>query len=391
MLEAQAKLLQRAIGLDAEFAEAWAELAHVHARYIDRGFDTSAQRRAQADAAIAQAMRLAPDSPEVIRRLGDYAADAYNDDARAHAQYSRLAKMQPNDASVHLALAESAWAQRQWKDAIASARQAAALDPANRGAFSRLSRYLSFARRWDELLAEQNRWLKLRPDNLTVGLQLAYSHFWARGDTEPGKRFFAGLTAEQARTSEMIDHRKQWDFLTGDIAHYLELDRLMPDHPDLVAADNPERFAFAIVSAMAYLGADDRPGAVARLGNLPVEARAQLERQTTNPQAWTSVGLAEALLGNREDAMHAGHRAVELKPDQLAWAVNLAIAKAWVGDRDGAIADLARLLRQPANSLIVLGPLNVHQLKASPVMAPLKSDPRFQALLNDPKNNAPLF
>jgi hypothetical protein len=30
-------------------------------------------------------------------------------------------------------------------------------------------------------------------------------------------------------------------------------------------------------------------------------------------------------------------------------------------------------------------------MKQCPVYAPLRGDPRFEALLNDPKNNAPLF
>ena len=53
-------------------------------------------------------------------------------------------------------------------------------------------------------------------------------------------------------------------------------------------------------------------------------------------------------------------------------------------NRYGAITELTELLRSPSA-------VNVHELKVMPVYFNLRGDPRFQALLNDPKNNAPLF
>jgi len=35
--------------------------------------------------------------------------------------------------------------------------------------------------------------------------------------------------------------------------------------------------------------------------------------------------------------------------------------------------------------------LNVHAMRHHPYFFPRQGDPRFEALLNDPKNNAPLF
>ena len=48
----------------------------------------------------------------------------------------------------------------------------------------------------------------------------------------------------------------------------------------------------------------------------------------------------------------------------------------------------ARLLRIPCSEWDIL---NVRVMRRHPLFFPLQGDPRFEALLNDPKNNAPLF
>jgi hypothetical protein len=61
---------------------------------------------------------------------------------------------------------------------------------------------------------------------------------------------------------------------------------------------------------------------------------------------------------------------------------------AWTGDKEGAIAEYARFLRMPVSPSLNS---NVNVVRHSPSLFPLHGDPRFEALLNDPKNNAPLF
>jgi hypothetical protein len=55
-----------------------------------------------------------------------------------------------------------------------------------------------------------------------------------------------------------------------------------------------------------------------------------------------------------------------------------------VGEKDRAIAELKALLQVPRQA-------NVHELRVLPVFQNRRGDPRFEALLADPKNHAPLF
>ena len=73
--------------------------------------------------------------------------------------------------------------------------------------------------------------------------------------------------------------------------------------------------------------------------------------------------------------------------DALEGSRNLAQAAeifAWTGEKDRAIALLTHVLQGPA-------PAPVRALRENPALAPLHGDPRFEALLNDPKNSAPLL
>jgi len=104
------------------------------------------------------------------------------------------------------------------------------------------------------------------------------------------------------------------------------------------------------------------------------------------------VGLSGgyALLGDRTQALRAAQKAMELVPESTdavagpTYSENLASCLAYLGDKDRALAELARLLRTPYGE-------NIYVAKYSPTWFPLHGDPRFEALVDDPKNNAPLF
>src|SRR5262249_505069 len=96
--------------------------------------------------------------------------------------------------------------------------------------------------------------------------------------------------------------------------------------------------------------------------------------------AWCVLGLIDAGLGRREEALREGRHAVELLPtekDALGGPVMikyLAMIAAWIGDKDLACEQLALALRPP--SVISYG-----QLKLLPFWDPLRGDPRFEKIV----------
>ena len=95
---------------------------------------------------------------------------------------------------------------------------------------------------------------------------------------------------------------------------------------------------------------------------------------------WCVLGLIDAALGRKEEALREGRHAVELLPvekDALrgpAVIKYLAMIAAWVGDKDLACQQLAMIARPPS-------PVTYGQLKLMPFWDPLRGDPRFEQIV----------
>ena len=94
------------------------------------------------------------------------------------------------------------------------------------------------------------------------------------------------------------------------------------------------------------------------------------------------LGLIDAALGRKEEALREGRRAVELIPmekDALAGSEMirfLAIIAAWVGEKNLACEQLAIAIHFPD-----FPPLSYGQLKLMPWWDPLRGDPCFEEIV----------
>jgi len=133
-------------------------------------------------------------------------------------------------------------------------------------------------------------------------------------------------------------------------------------------------------------------GFIARLANNEVEAQMKFAAARTEQQkiveaqidfgpAWCALGVIDAALGNKEDALREGRRAMELLPREKDAHLGkhivayFAVIAAWTGEHDLACQQLATLVGPP--DLIYYG-----VLKLSPVWDPLRSDPCFEKIIN---------
>jgi tetratricopeptide (TPR) repeat protein len=164
-----------------------------------------------------------------------------------------------------------------------------------------------------------------------------------------------------------------------------------------------ERDSTAIKAALAALGnntfgdnatqfsAKFGEGLLARMTNNEAKARAAftaarsqqekvVQAQENYAPALCILGLIDAGLGRKEEALSEGRRAVELLPvakdstngaDMIQYS---AIIAAWVGEKDLACQQLATAIRLPNT-------LSYGRLKMLPWWDPLRGDPRFEKII----------
>ncbi len=117
-------------------------------------------------------------------------------------------------------------------------------------------------------------------------------------------------------------------------------------------------------------------------------ARAEMEKivseQPDYAEALCMLGVIDAGLGRKEEALTEGRRAVELLPltrDAMTGAelmTFLAIIYAWTGEKDLALKELTSLLEIPSH-------LSYGQLRLHPYWDPLRGDPRFEKIVEESK------
>jgi serine/threonine-protein kinase len=114
------------------------------------------------------------------------------------------------------------------------------------------------------------------------------------------------------------------------------------------------------------------------------EMEAVLQKQPDYPEALSALGMIDAALGRKEDAIREGRRAVELLPvtkDVMTGSEllrNLAIIYAWTGEKQLALDQIAAALQGP-------GHITYGQLRLHPWWDAIRDEPRFNELVEEAK------
>ncbi len=374
--------LEDAVRLDPNFAAAWAELGSLRAFAHFNG--RPKEQPNMAKVAIDTAARLAPDDPAVIEGLGDYYYYEYRDYTRATEQYLRLAVIRPNDPAMYFSLGLIQRRQGRLADAIPNFRRAAKLDPTNLSYVGNFMGSLLAARLYDEAEAIARKYHEENPSNLEVAWGLCLVAFNARGSTEE-IHAFAKLAVEPSQRTKHLYFQSGLAALCGDWDEVVRLDRLQRYYE--ADAQNP-RWNQDMVTAEVFAESGDMAAARARATEAMNLMKADLARLPDDSVLFADMSLAHALLGEKDEALLCAQKSAELMPESRdaivgpSNSLTCALGFAWLGEKDRALAELERLLHVPWGTTL-------YPTRAA--WKPLRDDPRFKALVSDPKSNDPLL
>jgi serine/threonine-protein kinase len=373
-----ADLLNQAVAHDSSFFQAYCLVSHTHDLLYFFGFDRTPARLALAESAIQAAFRLRPDSGEAHLARAENLYRGYLDYDRALAEVELARQTLPNDPMVFELKGYIERRQGKQQQALQSLERAVDLDPRNfftlqqiAGTYGRLRRYADEATMLERALA-------IKPDDLDTKVARALIEVDWKADTRPLHRLIDEVRAKNpADVENVADAWLICALFERDataVKTALNASGENPLSDDVIQFNRP--FIEGLIARMT--NDTDRARDTFTAARAAQEKVVQVQPNYGPPLC--VLGLIDAALGRKEDALHEGRRAVELLPVEKD-AINgarmisyLAMIAAWVGDKNLACEQLAIAIHPP--STVTYG-----QLKLLPFWDPLRGEPCFEKIV----------
>jgi adenylate cyclase len=381
--------LDQAVARDPSFFDAYCQLATAHGSLYSLNIDRTPARFALAAAAAEAAGRLRPDAGETHLARARNLYYGPRDYKAALAELEVAGRTLPNDPQV--AELKGYIKRRQGRDeeAIRDLERAIELDPRNAAILGQVAISYHNNRRYAEERSAFNRILLFTPNDAFAQEQRAYVDFEEKADSRPYHEVLDSIRRTNPAAIPTI--AADWLYCAlaeHDAAAATDASVALGEDPVLLGWADNIRFSRPFVQ-----------GVIARMSNDPAKARTAftaaraeqekiLQAQPDDPAALCVLGLIDAALGRKDDALREGRRAVELLPIEkdakhgIAMNKYLAMIAAWIGEKNLACQQLAIAVSQPND-------LGYGQLKLMPFWDPLRGDPCFEKIVASlaPKDN----
>jgi TolB-like protein/Tfp pilus assembly protein PilF len=368
------QLFEKATKLDPNFAGAFAALAWIHDwNYHD--FDPTPARKEKARAAAEEALRLQPNLPEAHLAMGFYYYYCERNYQAALNEFAIAKQSLPNSADVYLAIGAIERRQGKWKESTANLERAASLSPKDAWVLQNLGSNYYATRNFEAADKVYDRAIEAAPGSFAARAEKAKLAVDWKGDLSLMEKALTQVPAGADPDGLVTFARMQLLLLQRKFNDALAVLKQSPQDPSHY--DKPrELFEGAI-----YTFLNDKEKALSAFERARPIAEKALREGPDDASRHVTLGLILAGLGKKEAAIVEGKRAMDLLPesqdalDGPKMTVALAQIYAWTGESDQALQLLDRSLNTPNG-------ITVAFLRLDPIWEPLRSDPRFQALID---------
>ncbi|PYJ46553.1 MAG: hypothetical protein DME85_10120 [Verrucomicrobia bacterium] len=374
------QLFERAIELDPNFALAMARYSQLES-WILHNNERTVERRQKARTLANRALQLQPELPEAHLALGFSYYYGDNNFAAALKEFEIAQRGLPNESEVYLAIGAIQRRQGKWSESRASLEKAVSLNPKDMWSLQNLSFNYAMLRNYDAAIKTIDRALAVDPtalEPLEVKSKLAIA---GSGDFSFAEKAFESVKSLPLTTEQKIK-------VAGGRANVFLLERRYNE--GLQTAEGLPDDGLAILSGglctkyyligFARKSLHDDNGARAAFLKAKSAAEQQLKRSPDAADLHIQLAKVLAYLGERDSALAEAQRATELQPESKdafggpEITAGVAEMYAILGESDRAIEILDGLLSRPSS-------ITLQILNLNPIWDPLRSDPRFQALL----------
>jgi tetratricopeptide (TPR) repeat protein len=296
--------------------------------------------------------------------------------ARAEVELAR--RTLPNDPLVFELAGFIDRRQGRWGDSTRNFEQEIERDPRNVYILQQIALSHQLLRRYPEMAAVLDRALAITPADVDTRVRRAEIEFDKNANPRPLHDTIDAILAENPASAPTL--ADAWLLLA-----LCQRDTAAAERAMVALNNNAVRIDALLLNRAVIEGLVARvrgDAAAARQAFLAARAQQQqaVDAQPDYGPAVCILGLIDAGLENKEDALREGQRAMELLPVERD-AINgphivefFSIICAWIGENDLAFEYLERATRLP-------GWFNYGHLKLHPCWDPIRKDPRFEQIV----------
>jgi TolB-like protein/Tfp pilus assembly protein PilF len=367
------QLFEKATRLDPNFAGAFAALAWVE-DWIYHTFDPTPARKAKAQAAAEEALRSEPDLPEAHLASGFYHYYCERDYQRALDEFAIARKSLPNSADVYLAIGAIQRRQGKWAESTANMEKAASLSPKDAFLLMNLADNYGAADDFEHADRLFDRAIEVAPNSVSARMGKAMLAVDLKGDLSEIDKQLAQIQPGAASDAEGMVGRAYLLMLQRKFHDAVAILKHLPG--DVRTDDKPKEY----LEGALYTFVNDKEHARSAFQRARSILEKAIQEGSDDASRHMMLGMVLAGLGEKNAAIAEGKRAMMLLPESRdaldGPKMTLALAQiyAWTGENDAALELLERSLITPAG-------VTVSSLKLNPIWDPLRSDGRFQALI----------
>jgi len=350
-LRQAADLLNQAVVRDPAFFQAYCQLAYTHDRLYFDGFDHTPARLAVAEAAIQMAFRLRPDAGEAHLARAQNLYWGYLDYDGALAQLEVARQSLPNDARIFQLMGYVQRRQGRWDESARDLERAVELDPHDLETLHQIATNYDLFRSYAEETLVLDRALAIEPNHAETKVIRANVDLDWRADTQPLHQVI-----DEIRAGNPVGVRgiaNNWLICALAERDDAAAKKALIALGETPFVDGSVQWNHPLVEGLIARMMKDDSRARAAFTAARAEQEKVVQAEPNHGPARCVLGLIDAALGRKEEALREGRRAVELLPMEKdairgkAMIRYLAKIAAWVGDNDLACEQLAIATRLP--------------------------------------------
>jgi TolB-like protein/class 3 adenylate cyclase/Tfp pilus assembly protein PilF len=372
-------LLDEAVVRDPAFMLAYCELAGAHDYLYFYGLDHTPARLKLAEVALENALRLRPDAGEAHLAKAQHLYRGYLDYDGARAELAIAGRTLRNDPRIFELTGYIERRQGRHEEGLQNLQRALELDPRNIFMLQQLARSYENLHRYSEMAAVLDRALAVLPNDVNTRIARAQVNLDWQADPKPLHNAIDAILAENPAAAENL--ADAWLTLALSERDFAAARRALAALGDHTFGSDALLFRRKFGEGLAARARGDAADAQAAFLGARAEQEELVRSQGDYAPALSVLGMIDAALGRKDEALREGRRAVELLPVSKD-ALNgvhvmeaLAIIYAWTGEKDLACQELASVTPLPRSA-------SYGQLRLHPFWDALRGDARFEKIVS---------